>query len=173
MNKGKNQGKIFEQDFRKSIPNDVYFLRLTDSAIGFDIKNSTQRFAVKSPYDCLMYKKPHLYCLELKSTKQDYIPFTGSAQMIKEHQVENLKKAAAHNCIAGFVLNFRTAKKTFFLPIKDYEMLTEKLQRTKKSLNIEDLELTKNCLLIPQLKLRTHCRYDVENLIRRTGGLKK
>ena len=49
-----NAGKRFEQDFKASVPADVYYLRLHDSAIGFDIEHSTQRFAIQSPYDVVL-----------------------------------------------------------------------------------------------------------------------
>ena len=52
-----NVGKKFEVDFKASIPADTYYLRLHDSSIGFDIENSTQRFALKSPFDCILYRK--------------------------------------------------------------------------------------------------------------------
>lgn len=74
-----NEGKRFENNFKKSVPKDAYYLRLHDSSIGFDIENSTQRFALKSPFDCLLYRKGRMYCLELKTVKDGGISYAGSS----------------------------------------------------------------------------------------------
>ena len=115
-----NEGKKFEQNFKKSVPKDVYYLRLNDSSIGFDIENSTQRFALKSPYDCILYSHGRMYCLELKSTNSRSISFNGSSPMIKKHQVESLIFANGFGCISGFILNFRISGNTYFLPIRQF-----------------------------------------------------
>ena len=76
-------------DFKASIPADTYYLRLHDSSIGFDIENSTQRFALlKSPFDCVLYRKGRMYCLELKTTLLSSVSYLGSSPMIKEHQIK-------------------------------------------------------------------------------------
>jgi len=155
-----NQGKQFEQDFKKSIPADTYYLRLHDSSIGFDIENSTQRFALKSPFDCILYRQGRLYCLELKSTLFSAISHAGSNPIIKEHQVQELIKAAGYGAIAGFILNFRKTEHTYFLPIAQFEFLRQTLK--KKSINEKDLQ--DYAVLIPQRKLRVNYRYDLSVL---------
>ena len=42
----KNVGKVFEDDFKASVPEGVYFCRLHDAALGFDVNHSTQRFSL-------------------------------------------------------------------------------------------------------------------------------
>lgn len=56
----RNAGKVFEDDFKASVPDDVYFVRLHDAALGFDVKHSTQRFSLKSPYDAILCKNIHI-----------------------------------------------------------------------------------------------------------------
>ena len=158
-----NPGKQFEENFKKSIPAGVYFKRLNDSSIGFDIENSTQRFALKSPYDYFLYYRGNLYCLELKSTKNKAISYAGSSPMIKEHQIKELEKAHEFGCKAGFVLNFRDTGNTYFMLINYFTHLTQKLN--KNSFNEKDLEICKNCIPIPSKKLKVNYRYDLTAML--------
>ena len=155
-----NEGKRFENNFKASVPSDVYYLRLHDSAIGFDIENSTQRFALKTPYDCILYSKPCMCCLELKSVKSGGISFDGTSPMIREHQIKGLILGAKHNCKAGFIFNFRNTSNTYFVPISAFQVF--QLETTKKSINEKD---TRGIgILIPCRKLKVNYRYDVNIL---------
>jgi len=156
-----NTGKVFEDNFKKSMPDDVYYLRLHDSSIGFDIENSTQRFALKSPYDCILYHKGKMYCLELKSTKSKAISYEGSSPMIKDNQIKELIKASSYGCKSGFVLNFRDTNNTYFLPIAQFIFL--KHMSSKKSMNENDIKGIS--LLIPGRKLKVNYRYDLSVLM--------
>src|SRR5699024_5238752 len=56
-----------------------------------------------------------------KSNQGKSISHRGSNPQIKEHQVEALSKAAEYNnIISGFILNFRSVDKTYFLPITEF-----------------------------------------------------
>lgn len=156
-----NPGKQFEEDFKKSIPDDTYYLRLHDSSIGFDIENSTQRFALKSPYDCLLYRKGKLYCLELKSVQKGGISYAGGNPKIKEHQIKELIKAAQFGIISGFICNFRDTGSTYFLPVAQFEFLRQ--TNTKKSFNEKDIKGI--AIEIPHRKLRVNYRYDLSVLL--------
>jgi recombination protein U len=128
-----NSGKVFEENFKKSVPEDTYYQKLHDSSIGFDIENSTQRFALKSPYDIILFRKARMYSLELKSVKDGAISYAGSNPKIKEHQINELIKAAQYGIIAGFILNFRDTENTYFLPIANFVFFRQ--ESTKKSFN--------------------------------------
>jgi len=156
-----NQGKRFEQDFKSSIPADTYYLRLHDSSIGFDIKNSTQRFALRSPFDCVLYRKGRMYCLELKTTLLSSVSHLGSSPMIKEHQIKELIKASEYGITSGFILNFRKTEHTYFLPIAQFIFL--KHMSSKKSMNENDIKGIS--LLIPGRKLKVNYRYDLSVLM--------
>lgn len=134
-----NPGKQFEADLKASVPEGVYFLRLTDSAIGFDVSQSTQRFAPKSPYDCILYKKPIMYALELKSTISTSLSFKGKSPMIKEHQLKKLREAAAKGVKAGFMINFRKSGNTYYLPIEEFDNITQYGMINKSSINEYDI----------------------------------
>ena len=154
-----NEGKRFENNFRKSVPEDVYYLRLIDPAIGFDVKNSKQRFAPKNPFDFILYKAPEMYCLELKSTKSKSFSFTGASPSIKSHQIEELTKASRF-CNAGFIFNFRSLDETYYVPIEAFNDLIKDIN--KKSINAKDIK--KIGILIPTTKLRVNSRYDLSIL---------
>lgn len=156
-----NEGKRFEENFKKSVPNDTYYLRLHDSSIGFDIDNSTQRFALKSPFDCILYYKGKMYCLELKSVKNGAISYAGSNPKIKEHQIKELIKANAFGINSGFILNFRNTQNTYFLPMAQFEFLRQTLD--KKSFNENDVKGVS--LLLPHRQLKVNYRYDLAPML--------
>ena len=152
----KNEGKVFEDDFKASVPKDVYYLRLNDSAIGFDVTHSTQRFSLKSPYDLILCYHGQMYAIELKSHKENRIGF-GEKAPIKRKQIENLVKANNAGAIAGIVLNFRDYEKTYYIDAKT--MLKFMDSCGKKSINIQDAEELGT--IIPEQKKVTHSWYDV------------
>jgi recombination protein U len=160
-----NEGKKFEENFKKSIPEDVYWKRMNDSSIGFDIENSTQRFAPKSPFDYFLFYKGNLYCLELKSTKDKSISFAGSNPMIKQHQIDELKNAHDKGCIAGFILNFRSSGNTYFMSIRYFLNLSREIK--KKSFNEDDLYISPRLINIPSRKLKVNYRYDLNAMLGR------
>ena len=156
-----NAGKRFEQDFKNSIPPDTYYLRLHDSSIGFDIENSTQRFALKSPFDCILYHDGRMYCLELKSVLHGAISHAGSSPKIKSHQIDELIKASQFDIVAGFILNFRDTENTYFLPIAQFDFLRQ--ESLKKSFNEKDIRGLS--IEIPHKKLKVNYRYDLRILV--------
>ena len=156
-----NPGKQFEENFKKSVPEDTYYLRFHDSSIGFDIENSTQRFALKSPYDCILYRKGKMYCLELKSTKDRRISFEGSNPKIKANQIEELNKAAQYGCEAGLILNYRQTGNTYYIPMAQFE--AKRQLHKLKSLDEVDCELFG--IKIPHRKLKVNYRYDLTVLV--------
>jgi penicillin-binding protein-related factor A (putative recombinase) len=158
-----NEGKIFEQNFRKSIPDDVYYQKLHDSSIGFDIENSTQRFALKSPYDYILYYRGNMYCLELKSTKNKSISYAGSNPMIKEHQIKELIRAKEKGCIAGFIINFRDTGNTYYLCVEFLNILHK--YNGKSSFNEKDIK--QFSIGIPARKLKVNYRYDLNPMLGR------
>lgn len=144
-----NSGKIFETELKDSIPSNSYYIRIKDSTLAFnqqeDAKDKQEnkkgfkpRFAPKQPYDAFMYCYPNLFLLELKSAKDDRFSFKGSSVMIKEHQIEELTKAAIHKgIIPGFLFNCRKNNQTYFLHINDFNKFTN--ETAKSSINKQDI----------------------------------
>lgn len=156
-----NPGKQFEEDIKKSVPKDVYYLRLHDSAIGFDVENSTQRFSLKSPYDIVLCKDGQMYCFELKSNSGKSMSFEGKSARIKPRQVEELMKAENAKAIAGLILNFRNYDKTIFILASEFQRFMDTCG--KKSISLDEAE--KIGVLIPFKKLKVHYRYELETIL--------
>jgi recombination protein U len=176
----KNVGKKFEDNWKASVPEDVYYLRLHDSANSFNqSKNdSTLRFSMKSPYDCQLFdgKTRTLYCLELKSASGKSMSFErkkyeNKSANIKYHQIESLTKAAKYDgIVAGLILNFRFEDKdaeiTYFQSITDFNRMIGDLN--KKSFNIIDL-LKYNPIKIEQTKKKVNYTYNVAKFLEGTA----
>ena len=134
----KNEGKIFEDDFKKSVPEGVYCKKLHDSANGFDIENSKQRFALQSPYDFLLCKDGQMYAYELKTAKGSSFSFKGKSPNIKMRQIDELILAKRSGAKTGLILNFREKEQTYVLDPDDFKAFTE--STTKSSINIKEAE---------------------------------
>ncbi len=159
-----NPGKIFEEDFKNSVPKTAYYLRLHDSAIGFDIEKSTQRFSLQSPYDCIICNHGQMWCFELKSTKEAYIAFKGKTPKIKIRQINELIKAKTAGAKSYLVINFRTYEKTFLIDPDDFMDFVDNTD--KKSINIDEAE--KIGIPLKSEKKRVRDRYDITGIIEGT-----
>jgi len=160
----KNTGKIFEDDFKASVPRDVYYLRLHDSSIGFDIAHSTQRFSLKSPYDAVLCKNGKMYALELKSHKGKSMSFGDKKdKVIKMRQVENLLAAKeVGGAVAGLILNFSDYEETYFIDARKFYDFTQTCG--KKSINLDNVR--EFGIKIPCEKKKTHYRYDLNPILK-------
>ena len=67
-----NAGKQFEKDFKASVLDDQFYLRLNDA--GGWSKSSDLRFTPSQLCDCLLFTRGTLYLLELKSHTGKSIP---------------------------------------------------------------------------------------------------
>lgn len=165
-----NSGKIFENDFKKSAPDWLLVYRLPDAAQSFGRSNNL-RFSRKNPFDFLLWDSigRNLFAVELKTVSGKSISFERSKEESKEihyHQIIGLKEWSRYkNTICGFIIEFRAIEKTVFLKIEDFLRLISII--TKKSFTIQDLEEHNiPYLVVPQCKLRTHYKYDVDFLIK-------
>jgi recombination protein U len=159
-------GKKFEQDWKNSMPIGVFYYRFRDGTANWkDGENPHVRFQQTNICDCLMYLKPILWLVDLKTTLGKSIPFHN----FKENQVRELNKAIMHEGIkAGFIINFRELEETYFVKANDVKNYIAKAER--KSFPIDWCR--ENGIKVFQKKLRTRYRYAVENLLL-TGGVKK
>jgi len=67
-----NAGKQFEKDFKASVLDDQFYLRLKDA--GGWSKSADLRFTPSQLCDCLLFTRGTLYLLELKSHTGRSIP---------------------------------------------------------------------------------------------------
>lgn len=159
-----NPGKIFEGEIRDSISDEILYYRIKDPAQGFG--GSGTRFSLHNPCDAIIYKYPHIYFLELKSTKGTSISFSTEEnnKMIKKCQIDGLTEFSKYEgSICGFLLNFRNSNHTYWLEINCFlKFLSES---TKKSINEKDV--IEYCgLVIPQTKKRTRYTYDISKILK-------
>lgn len=162
-----NAGKIFEEQFKKSVPEYCYLLRLKDPPQSFE---KTARFSRKNPFDFIMFddKRKTLYALELKSTKGKSISIEGlnddSKRMIHRHQILGLAELDKYeNINAGFVLNFRDEdnERCFYIDINTVLHLLNDL--SIKSISLK--ALTEIGIEIDTIKHRTKYTYDINKFL--------
>ena len=157
--KKKNEGKEFEKQFKDSVPENIYFLRLKDVFSGF--KNDTRSFTPSNPCDAIMYQYPIFYMIEFKSTKGTSFSF--DEKIIKQHQIDDLYKASQYKgIISGFIFNFRNTNKTYFIHINDF--IEFKKNSGKKSINEKDC--IQIGILIRQTIKKVKYHYYIETFIK-------
>ena len=161
-----NAGKNFEEQFRDSIPKDMYWERLKDPSSSFNINQGNGlRFSMNNPYDIFLYERENknLICLELKSTSGTSISYSleEKKKMIKPHQIKGLKRAYDGGAKAGFIFNFRDKNVTYWFSIIDFLKFNE--QSGKKSINENDV-INYGGIVIPQELKRVKYRYDIKFL---------
>lgn len=169
----KNVGKIFEDSFKQSIPDNILLIRLNDSPQAFK-KNKLTRFTPKNPFDfvCFNADTRTLFCLELKSTSNKYMTFEDihnneeQSAMIHTHQTKGLLKCSAYdNVVAGFLFNFRLPENelTYFMEVNKFQNMCESIN--KKSFNIMDLVLN-GAKKINGFKKRTRWHWNFDEFFK-------
>lgn len=109
----KNEGKKFEEDFIKSVPESVFRYRFRDGTAGWGEQDKT-RFQATNICDFMLFDG-RLWLLELKSHKGKSIPFS----CIRENQLTELSKAENFTgIIPGMIFNFRDTAQTYFVHIR-------------------------------------------------------
>lgn len=169
----KNVGKIFENDFIKSVPEYAWHMRIPDAAQSF-APNPSLRFSKKNSFDFIVWNPNTLtlYTLELKTTKGKSISFErnkSESKSIHYHQIDGLTKVDKYSgVVSGFIIEFRILEKTVFIPISEFNRLISTID--KSSINYDDL--SKNDIKyieIHQTLLKTHYRYDIQTFFESTG----
>ncbi len=160
--KKRNPGKIFEEDFKRSVPKDTYYLRLHDPANSFNYNNKKRGFSLKSPFDCIVCDKGYMWCFELKSTKSTSFTFDGKTPYIKKRQIMELLKAQNAGAKAFLVLNFRKTEETYLISPDKFLQFVE--HTNKKSINKNDAKHIG--ILLGCSKKRVHFYYDIKNILK-------
>jgi hypothetical protein len=119
----KNVGKLFESQFKLSVPDYALLYRLPDPAQSFGGGNKL-RFSAKPPFDYLLWdsKRHILYALELKTVKDKSISFErekGEHGEIHYSQIKGLNNWNKYDgIVCGFVIEFREIETTVFIEIE-------------------------------------------------------
>jgi len=163
-----NQGKIFETNWRKSIPDNVYYVRIKDSPSSFSQDSGSVRFTLNNPYDSFIFYNGRLFPIELKSTQGTSISIqrdkSEKGKMIKLHQIEGLFKASLYDGIkAGFLFDFRSSEHTYWLDIVDFKRFIDSCE--KKSINENDV-INFGGVKINKRKKKIHYVYEVLELLK-------
>lgn len=162
----KNIGKVFEQNWKNSIPDNIFYYRPPDSAQSFGT-NKNLRFSSKSPCDCFIFDGHFLYTLELKSVGTKSISFekeNSDKGVIHKHQIDILNNFSSYkNVISGFIFDFRLSGETYFCSIQDFIRMINIIN--KSSFNENDLCDLCNPKEIKKKKLRVHYKYDIQKFL--------
>lgn len=164
-----NIGKIFEQDFKKSVPDYALLYRLPDAAQSFG-GSGNLRFSHKNPFDFILWdsKRHILYALEMKTVKGKSISFERSKEENKEihyHQIKGLNAWNKYDgIVCGFIIEFREIETTVFIDIDSFNSLVDRTP--KKSFNINDIVNSGlPYFIIAQQKKRTRYMYDIDDFL--------
>lgn len=161
----KNIGKVFEENFKKSIPENIFCYRPPDAAQSFNMSKKL-RFSSHSPCDYMIYRKPQLFCFELKTVAGNFISFERDENdkgTIHYYQIEQLKKFVNYGIISGLIIDFRKSDHTYFLNIKNWDDFISNI--SKKSFNENDLLKYSDPITVDKKKLKVNYRYNVVGLL--------
>ena len=169
-----NDGKKFENMFKKSVPDFCILERLKDPP---QAQNHTyySTFSWKNKCDFFMFDTLNrkFWCLELKSTKQKYISFEDiysdkeQNKMIHKHQILGLLDYSKYeNVNSGFLFNFRDEKnneeRTYYQSIVDFKKMIDCIGKS----SFTEIELILNkAIKVDGKKLRVNYAWDIRKLI--------
>lgn len=133
-----NPGKLFEQDFQNSVPDDAYIYRLKDCPGWVSActcpSGASPRFVPSNDYDYALFWDGHLWALELKSTQGVSIRHDA----LRSNQVSGLTRADQYEgVLAGVLVEFRKYEEAWFVPIMSW--LQHAGTNEKKSINIKEI----------------------------------
>lgn len=159
----KNQGKIFEQDFRASLNldnPDLFFYRFKDGTAswGGNQQNNFVRFQNYNIADEMIFYKGTLFILELKNHKGKSLPFS----CIREKQFEEMYKASfKKNVFPMLIIFFSDVQECYAIKIID--VIRFKGENISKSISLSFIR--QNGFKIDSRKLQTHYRFFVEDFL--------
>ena len=161
------EGKKFEEDFKKSVPDKWVFVRLKDAG-GWGSSEET-RFTIKNKCDNTIFATDKLYymMLELKSHLGKSIPktvFGKKDKHGKNYVIEELgKEKDKLNTFAGVAFNFRDVEETYLVHISKLYDFYYSDERASFSLQwVKD-----NGVRLEHVKKIKRYRYDLENVVDR------
>lgn len=147
-------GKRLEDNFKKSIPDNIFYYRFKDGTSAWDGGNA--RFQAKNICDYLLFKK-QLYLIELKSHKGKSIPFS----CIRDNQEKELLDARTYNIECGLIIELSDIGRVFYLDIIDYHWFKQKT--SKKSIPLSLLE--EKGIEIEIIKKKVNIRLNINKLL--------
>lgn len=154
----KNEGKKFEDDFKKSVPEEWFYYRFKDSAGTWQSvkEESKTRFTARNICDCMIYNQKDLFLLELKSHKGKSLPLS----CIRSNQLEGLLKAQSKGVKCYFIVNFRDLEETYIIDAASVDCFIN--SKTRKSIPVDYFR--KSGDKIEQTKKRVRYTYNIKEI---------
>jgi recombination protein U len=156
----KNLGKIFEENFRKSVPDNVFFYRFRDNSSSFYGGNANLRFTSSNIADNMLFFNGCLLLNELKSHKGKSIPINCiCGNKTKEKQIRDMLEANKfYNVFANLIVFFSDVERCFVINIEEFDNFVRCGQR--KSIPISFFE--ENGIEIEVTKKRTNYTFNLK-----------
>lgn len=157
-----NLGKRFEENWKKSVPDNLFYYRFRDSGSTYYGGNNQLRFSTSNIADCLIYdNSTGLHLIELKNHKGKSIPLSCIVgNKTKWKQINDLYEANKHlGVYSTIVVFFIDIEQCFALRIEDFIDFVSKEER--KSIPVDYFK--EKGIEIPVKKLKTNYRYDIES----------
>lgn len=157
----KNEGKKFEEDIKKSVPDYAWIYRLKDGSANIGTssinKNSKVRFQCYNISDFLLMGKEYLIILELKSHKGKSIPFS----CIRNTQITEMEKIHHKKIKCYFLFNFSELSETYAI---DSHKIAEYMKTSNRKSFAYDW-CVQNGISITSKKKRTRFTYDLDSFL--------
>ncbi|MGG7160215.1 Holliday junction resolvase RecU [Clostridium baratii] len=156
----KNEGKRFEEDFKKSIPEWCWCNRYKDGTANFGgTKNENVRFQAHNICDFEVLAEDKLFLLELKSYNGVSIPLSG----IRKTQLEEMLKANEYKNIRPyFMFNFRPLQKIYAVKVENVQEFVTNAER--KSIPVK--WCIENGIELEGIKKKVRFKYNLEEFFR-------
>lgn len=116
------EGKIFEADFKASLPDYVTIIRLKDAANFEEKKPTSKRFTSYNVCDYIIFDAEVMYMFmaELKSTK-------GNKFFVNKKACKDIERLIKYKdkprVVPVFIINFRKSSKTYMMKATGLDML--------------------------------------------------
>lgn len=151
------KGGQFENNFRKSVPEDILYYRFKDNTSNWQ-HNNLVRFTQSNICDCMLFDGDILVFAELKNHKGKSIPFS----CIRENQIKELSMYQYYkNTKCVIIINFEDLEECYCLFITDLSHFIRTSDR--KSIPVEICrELG---IKIENKRLRTNYKYDIKKMM--------
>lgn len=156
----KNEGKKFEEDFKKSIPEKYFVYRFKDGTANFNgAKNENVRFQAHNICDFQVFAEDKLFLFELKSYNGVSIPLSG----IRKTQLEEMLKASNYKNIEPyFILNYRALESVYAINVQTLNEFIKNAER--KSIPVK--WCIENGIEIKGYKKKVRFSYELEEFFR-------
>lgn len=148
----KNNGKRFENEFKKSVPLEFWYYRFRDGTASYNRGENT-RFQANNICDCQVMAYDKLYLFELKNTQGTSLPIGN----IKNNQIEGLSEITHPKIKAYFIICFREKERCFGVEAKKVKEFIE--EGTRKSIPLQ--WCIDNGIEIEMIKKKINYKYNL------------